>query len=64
MCTGFKSVLKQVNVVCRAFMWTTTCYSPNPGCVGWEEVCKPRGNGGLGFRDIMTWNVAMIGKIA
>ena len=58
-----KNVLKQVNAICRAFLWTGTCNSPKPGYVNWTEVCKPKRNEGLGFRNLVSWNIAIIGKL-
>ena len=57
------NVLKQVNAICRAFLWTGTCNSPKPGYVNWTEVCKPKRNGGIGFRNLVPWNNAIIGKL-
>ena len=58
-----KAVLKKINLICRAFLWTGTCNSPKPGYVSWNEVCKPITYGGLGFRSLVAWNVAFIGKL-
>lgn len=30
--------------------------------VAWEEVCKPKHEGGLGIRSLMHWNMAAVGK--
>lgn len=56
--------IKQINSICRAFLWTGQCYSSMSGYVSWEEVCKPRIHGGLGFRSLATWNYAIVGKQA
>ncbi|XP_062115678.1 uncharacterized protein LOC133829870 [Humulus lupulus] len=57
-----KRILKEINAICRAFLWhgTTTCSSP--GGVAWERICRPKRAGGLGFRNILAWNKAALGK--
>ena len=52
-----------MNAICRAFLWTGTCNSPKPGYVNWTEVCKPKSHGGLGFRNLVPWNIAIICKL-
>ncbi|XP_074304025.1 uncharacterized protein LOC141638510 [Silene latifolia] len=31
--------------------------------VGWDKVCSPKDEGGLGIRDSLSWNIAAIGKL-
>lgn len=57
-------VIKQINVVCRAFLWHGDSYNTKPGNVRWSEVCRPKSEGGLGIRNLGTWNEAAVGKIA
>ncbi|KAL2923049.1 LINE-1 retrotransposable element ORF2 protein [Bienertia sinuspersici] len=56
------SVLHQIEQVCRAYLWSGQWNSHKPGYISWENVCKPKKEGGLGFRDIHSWNVATMGK--
>ena len=30
--------------------------------VAWENVCWSKANGGLGFREVLNWNIACLGK--
>ncbi|XP_062103617.1 uncharacterized protein LOC133814705 [Humulus lupulus] len=32
------------------------------GSIAWEQICKPKRAGGLGFKDFSVWNIATIGK--
>lgn len=55
-----KVVLKQINSIFTAFLWTGTCNSSKPGYVSWEDVYRPRSHGGLGFRAFLSWNMAIV----
>ncbi|XP_048498159.1 uncharacterized protein LOC125496676 [Beta vulgaris subsp. vulgaris] len=57
-----KSVLKEIEKICRAFLWTGEWNSSKPGNVAWEHVCLPKQAKGVGFRQIQTWYVAEIAK--
>ncbi|KAL2933614.1 LINE-1 retrotransposable element ORF2 protein [Bienertia sinuspersici] len=37
-----KTILKQVEAICRAFLWTGQWFSLSPGNVKWESVCKAK----------------------
>ena len=53
-----KRVLKDINNICRAFLWKANGNYDGPGAVAWESVCKPKSRGGLGFRNLYLWNKA------
>ncbi|KAK7274159.1 hypothetical protein RIF29_15236 [Crotalaria pallida] len=53
-----KAVLKGVEQVCRKFLWG----DKQAGNVGWEQVCKEKSFGGLGFKNSVLWNQAALGK--
>lgn len=38
-----KKVLREVESICRAFLWTGKYYSGKPGHVAWSNVCIPKG---------------------
>ena len=59
-----KKVLKEINSVCRAYLWHRDAKNTSPGNVGWPNVCTPKKTGGLGIRNLKVWNVAAVGKIA
>lgn len=53
---------KSVLQVCRTYLWTGQAFYSRPGNGNWEEVCKPKLNGGLGFRQVQLWNIASMGR--
>ena len=57
-----KKVLKEITMVCRSFLWSGQAYSSKPSNISWKSSCCEKKEGGLGFRDILTWNTAAIGK--
>ena len=42
----------------RDFLWGDS----KAHLVGWDKVCAPKANGGLGVRKIITFNKALLGK--
>ena len=59
-----KAVLKRINAICRAFLWFGTFDCEKPGFVAWDQLCQPKTHGGLGFRNLLLWNQAAVGKQA
>ncbi|XP_010677958.1 uncharacterized protein LOC104893541 [Beta vulgaris subsp. vulgaris] len=57
-----KKVLNEITSICRAFLWYGTYYSRKPGRVKWEDICKPKSEGGLGIRDVHLWNKAAMAR--
>ena len=56
------AILKKINAVCRSFLWFGTYDDSRPGAVAWDNLCQPKAQGGLGFRNILIWNQAAVGK--
>uniref|UniRef100_A0A803PWX2 Reverse transcriptase domain-containing protein n=1 Tax=Cannabis sativa TaxID=3483 RepID=A0A803PWX2_CANSA len=53
-----KKLLKDIEAICRSYLWKGTQMMMGPGLVAWEHVCAPKNTGGLGLRDIQKWNTA------
>ncbi|KAL9690696.1 hypothetical protein QQ045_011102 [Rhodiola kirilowii] len=55
-----KKVIKAVNSICANFLWNGC--SSRRGChlVNWDEVCRPKSEGGLGVKDLQTMNEALV----
>ena len=58
-----KAVIRKVNLICRSYLWHATGNNPAPGNVCWKRICCPKKEGGLGIRNIETWNLIAIGKL-
>ncbi|XP_062079946.1 uncharacterized protein LOC133784674 [Humulus lupulus] len=57
-----KILIKDVEAICRAFLWKGISDSHIPGLIAWEYICSSRAAGGLGFRRLHDWNLAGMGK--
>lgn len=55
-------MLDKINKICRAFVWSGQAFNPKSGAVSWDQMCSPKVAGGLGFRNIVQWNKASLGK--
>ncbi|XP_052206780.1 uncharacterized protein LOC127811107 [Diospyros lotus] len=50
-------VIDKIYRLCRGFLWN----SHHP-LVAWKEVCHAKNEGGLGFKDLKSWNMALMSK--
>ncbi|XP_056698136.1 uncharacterized protein [Spinacia oleracea] len=57
-----KRLLQEVTKFCRSFLWSGQAYSHQISNISWESSCCDKKQGGLGFRDVITWNIANMGK--
>lgn len=57
-----KKVLDEINKICRAFVWSGQQFSHKNGSVSWEQMCSSKAAGRMGFRNIIHWNKASLGK--
>ena len=57
-----KSLCKDIEALIRKFWWGYKGDKRKTHWVGWKKLCKSKGQGGLGFKDIETFNLAMLDK--
>ena len=51
-------VANKIEKLQRDFLWG----DPKTHLLGWDKVCMPVANGGLGIRKLTTFNKALLGK--
>lgn len=49
-----------VDQICRSFLWTGGEGCQGKAKVAWSQVCYPRQQGGLDFKEVLSWNKALI----
>ncbi|XP_062103537.1 uncharacterized protein LOC133814614 [Humulus lupulus] len=57
-----QSVVKEVEKLCRGFLWGFNGIRSKIHIASWKKVCLPKAYGGLGFRDGSKWNRAILAK--
>lgn len=55
-----KKVIKEVEAILRAFLWSGPNLKKTGSKVFWEHICSPKHEGGLGFKSMQLWNQAAI----
>lgn len=57
-----KSLCKDIESIIRKFWWSYKEKGWKTHWVAWKNLCKPKCQGGLGFKEIENFNLAMLGK--
>uniref|UniRef100_A0A7N2L2S7 Uncharacterized protein n=1 Tax=Quercus lobata TaxID=97700 RepID=A0A7N2L2S7_QUELO len=57
-----KSLCKDIGSLIRKFWWGYKGEARKIHWVAWNKLCLPKSQGGLGFRDIENFNLALLGK--
>ena len=55
-----QSVLKKVNQLCSQFFWKGNSGSAKGATVNWKYLRQTKAEGGLGFKDTLSWNQACV----
>ncbi|XP_074289093.1 uncharacterized protein LOC141614233 [Silene latifolia] len=58
-----KGIIKRIEAVCRNFLWDNSADYRRTPLVGWDTICRPKDEGGLGLKDQEAWNKAMVGRL-
>ncbi|XP_062112719.1 uncharacterized protein LOC133823882 [Humulus lupulus] len=57
-----QSIIKEIERLCRGFLWGVNGNRCKIHMASWEKVCLPKVFGGLGFRNGQRWNHAILAK--
>ncbi|GKV27402.1 hypothetical protein SLEP1_g36575 [Rubroshorea leprosula] len=57
-----KGVINELEKIRRDFLWGKKEGGGGISWVKWDSVCKPKEEGGLGVRDLRTFNIVLLGK--
>ncbi|XP_040956192.1 uncharacterized protein [Gossypium hirsutum] len=57
-------VVKKVNKLCSSFLWKGHELSAKGVKVGWDKVCYPKVEGGLGLKNLSVWKKAYDGTLS
>lgn len=58
-----KKCIKEINSLCGTYLWKESLEGHHTARVSWEEVTHSKQEGGLGIRDLITWNKACALKL-
>ncbi|GKB30917.1 RNA-directed DNA polymerase, eukaryota, reverse transcriptase zinc-binding domain protein, partial [Tanacetum coccineum] len=56
------TIIKEINKLLKWFLWNQGDTAKEKAKVAWKEVCKPKDEGGLGLKNLQTWNHALLAK--
>ncbi|XP_062106727.1 uncharacterized protein LOC133818056 [Humulus lupulus] len=57
-----QSIIKEVDKLCRQFLWGASGTRSKLHFASWQQVCRPKAFGGLGLREGSSWNRALLAK--
>ncbi|KAL8171201.1 hypothetical protein V2J09_023005 [Rumex salicifolius] len=55
------NIMDKVERLIRNFLWTGREHG-HRNLISWNTICKPKSEGGLGFKDLQAWNKACIAR--
>ncbi|GKD95503.1 RNA-directed DNA polymerase, eukaryota, reverse transcriptase zinc-binding domain protein [Tanacetum coccineum] len=58
-----KTVVKEINNILKRFLWSNGDSAKGKAKIAWKYICRPKECGGLGIRNLESWNVALLAKL-
>ena len=59
-----KSLCEDLEKLMRSFWWGQKHQETKMALVGWKTMCKPKSQGGMGFRNLQAFNLTLLAKQA
>ncbi|GJU41837.1 RNA-directed DNA polymerase, eukaryota, reverse transcriptase zinc-binding domain protein, partial [Tanacetum coccineum] len=56
------TIIKDINRILKNFIWSQSAKNNGKAKVAWSYICKPKDKGGLGLKNLQTWNYALLSK--
>ena len=56
------TLCKELNAMMSKFWWGQKEKERKMAWVSWEKMCKPKSEGGMGFKDLKAFNLALLAK--
>lgn len=56
------STIYEIEKILRVFLWSGRELKKGNAKVKWDDVCMPKKEGGLGIKNLRTWNIALLTK--
>ena len=57
-----KSLCDEIEAMMRKFWWRQRGQESKIAWVSWKKMCKSKMNGGMGFKNLQAFNLAMLAK--
>ena len=58
----YRGLTEHINSLIRKLWWGSKRGQRKPAWVSWKTMCKPKHMGGIGFRDIELFNLALLAR--
>uniref|UniRef100_M1BYX0 Non-LTR retroelement reverse transcriptase n=1 Tax=Solanum tuberosum TaxID=4113 RepID=M1BYX0_SOLTU len=58
-----QSILKEIDKICRVFLWGCSEDKKKRALISWERVCFPKRKEGLNIKGSSNWNIASVGQL-
>ena len=56
-------IIKLIESLCRSYLWSGTRHVTKKALIAWEQVCRPKSEGGMGLINMQVWNRAAVAKL-
>jgi hypothetical protein len=55
-------IISLIESLFKNFLWGRSGEARKINWIKWSSICKPKGSGGQGIRDLRIFNMALLGK--